>query len=227
MEQKLILASASPRRKELIEQMGLSPMIVKSRVEEKVTKDTPSSVVMELSRQKAEDVKLHLVEYLVMQGIEDLSAPQDLEPTKDEIWNPDQALVLGADTVVAVDGKILGKPRTHAEAADMIRALQGRSHEVYTGVTIFGTLKDDQATDHNASMGCSTFYEETKVHVAAMTEEEILAYARTEEPMDKAGAYGIQGSFGRYISGIEGDYYNVVGLPIAHVYQELKKFLQL
>ena len=74
-------------------------------------------------------------------------------------------------------------------------------------------------------MGCSTFYEETKVHVAAMTEEEILAYARTEEPMDKAGAYGIQGSFGRYISGIEGDYYNVVGLPIAHVYQELKKFL--
>jgi septum formation protein len=160
-----------------------------------------------------------------MQGIEDLSAPQDLEPTKDEIWNPDQALVLGADTVVAVDGKILGKPRTHAEAADMIRALQGRSHEVYTGVTIFGTLKDDQATDHNASMGCSTFYEETKVHVAAMTEEEILAYARTEEPMDKAGAYGIQGSFGKYISGIEGDYYNVVGLPIAHVYQELKKFL--
>ena len=222
MEQILILASAAPRRKELIEQM-----IVKSRVEEKITKDTPSSVVMELSRQKAEDVKLHLVEYLVMQGIEDLSAPQDLEPTKDEIWNPDQALVLGADTVVAVDGKILGKPRTHAEAADMIRALQGRSHEVYTGVTIFGTLKDDQAIDHNASMGCSTFYEETKVHVAAMTEEEILAYARTEEPMDKAGAYGIQGSFGKYISGIEGDYYNVVGLPIAHVYQELKKFLQL
>ena len=132
MEQKLILASASPRRKELIEQMGLSPMIVKSRVEEKMTKDTPSSVVMELSRQKAEDVKLHLVEYLVMQGIEDLSAPQDLEPTKDEIWNPDQALVLGADTVVAVDGKILGKPRTHAEAADMIRSL----HSLHTDAVL-------------------------------------------------------------------------------------------
>ncbi len=187
---KVILASNSPRRRELLRQIGVEPEIRPSKIEEKVTAQTPEEVVMELSLQKAEDVA------------EGAQAG---------------ALILGADTVVAVDGKILGKPESHEEAADMIRLIQGRAHEVYTGVTLI-------CKEETGSRG-RTFAEKTQVLVYPMTEEEIKAYADSDEPMDKAGAYGIQGRFAAYIEGIHGDYNNVVGLPVGRVYQEWKNFM--
>ena len=116
---------------------------------------------------------------------------------------PEGVPIVAADTAVTLDGTILGKPATHSEAADMIRMLSGNTHSVYTGVTLI--CPDGREV---------TFHEKTSVRVAAMTEEEILAYAGTDEPMDKAGAYAIQGHFAPFIDGIDGDYSNVVGLPL-------------
>ncbi len=225
----IILASGSPRRKELMEQMGFHPVIVKSRVEEVITKTDPAEVVEELSQQKAQDVADHLIEYLVDIGLED-SEKNERDPEELSQLDLTSPIILGADTVVAIDGEILGKPASHREAYEMIKRLQGRVHQVYTGVTILrtGAPSSDKtagetiALDGRQTAVCLTFSEKTDVHVVPMTDEEIWAYADTDEPMDKAGAYGIQGTFGKYISRIEGDYYNVVGLPMAHVYQELK-----
>ena len=128
----------------------------------------------------------------------------------------DFSVVIGADTVVAADHRILGKPADHSDARRMIEMLQGNVHQVYTGVTLI--VKDAEGNIRTA-----TFHERTDVDVCEMTKEEIEAYIDTEEPYDKAGAYGIQGSFGIYIRGIRGCYYNVVGLPISRLYHELKK----
>ncbi len=188
---KIILASASPRRRELLTQIGVDFEIKVSDVEEKTTTTEPCEVVQELSRQKAEAV---------------LAACEESE---------EPILVIGADTIVACDGMILGKPKDVEDAVRMLRMLSGRSHEVYTGVTF--AYEGKQQKIH-------TFYEATKVHFAAMTDEEIQTYVDTLDPLDKAGAYGIQGFCARYITGIEGDYNNVVGLPVCRVYQELKRF---
>ncbi len=185
----VILASASPRRLELMRQIGFEPEVIVSHVEEKVTSSVPGEVVMELSRQKAEDVA------------------KDRKPGE---------LVIGSDTVVAVDGKILGKPHSHEEAEEMIHMIEGRAHQVYTGVCMVLKGAEGEADK------IANFYDETDVEVYPMTDEEIRAYANSEEPMDKAGAYGIQGFFGRYIKGIRGSYANVMGLPISMVYQEMK-----
>lgn len=187
MPETIILASGSPRRQELLRQIGIDPVVCKSQVEEVVTSAVPSQVVLELSEQKARDVAVN---------------------------SPIGTVVVGADTVVAADGLILGKPSDHQEACQMIRRIQGRSHQVYTGVTLIAVREE--------GMEIRSFYEETDVHVFAMTEEEILSYAASEEPMDKAGAYAIQDRFAAYIKGIDGDYSNVVGLPVGRVYQELK-----
>lgn len=216
MIKQIILASGSPRRLELLQQIGIRPIVVKSRIEEKITETDPALVVEELSRQKACDVAEHLEEYMIESSFSDPMAGLsetniDLVP----VFNPSQALVLGADTVVSCDGKILGKPHSHDEAFRMIKLLQGRSHQVYTGVTLALPESSERFT----------FHEETVVHVVPMTDEEIRAYAESTEPMDKAGAYGIQGTFGKFIDRIEGDYYNVVGLPLARVYAEIKKFV--
>ena len=125
-------------------------------------------------------------------------------------------LVLPTVGEVKIDGKILGKPADKEEAREMIYKLQGKSHMVYTGVTVIAKSDD--------MVSASSFAEGTKVNVAPMTENEIEAYISTEEPYDKAGAYGIQGLFGKFIEGIEGDYFNVVGLPVHRLYEELKKF---
>lgn len=183
----LILASGSPRRKELLEQIGVEPVIIPSRIEEAVASSVPEKVVMELSSQKAEDVMSKC---------------------------PAGSVVLGADTVVAVDGMILGKPKNHGEACEMIGRIQGRNHQVHTGVAIL--LKEESGIREKH------FTVVTDVEVFPMTEEEIRAYADSEEPMDKAGGYAIQGRFAAYIKGISGDYSNVVGLPVGRVYQELK-----
>lgn len=187
---KIILASGSPRRKELLLQIGIVPEIIVSHVEEKVTSDVPAEVVMSLAEQKAVDVAKEM---------------------------PEGTVILGSDTVVAADGKILGKPKSHEEAYEMIRRLAGRSHQVYTGVCLVKKGPEGEADT------VVSFYDETDVNVSPMTEKEIREYADSEEPMDKAGSYAVQGFFARYIDGLKGSYANVMGLPVHLVYQELKK----
>ncbi|MDO4344175.1 MAG: Maf family protein [Eubacteriales bacterium] len=186
MRETLILASGSPRRRELLQQIGVAFEVVKSNAEERITKTSPGEIVEELSFTKARRVA---AEY----------------PGR---------LVLGADTIVVLDGHVLGKPGNEKEAKDMLRSLQGRSHQVYTGVTL---IKDQNVR---------SFYEKTDVHVYPMTEREIEAYVKTGDCMDKAGAYGIQGSFAAHIRGICGDYYNVMGLPVGRLWQELKAWTE-
>ena len=185
---RLVLASASPRRRELLSQIGLEFTVMPSTKEENAKATEAGALVQELSRQKAADIW------------EQLSGAD----------NQPELLVIGADTVVCCEGKILGKPHSREAAAEMLTALQGRSHEVYTGVTLYSQSE------------AITFFECTQVEFYPMTEAEISDYIDSKEPMDKAGAYGIQGLGARFVKGIRGDYNNVVGLPVGRLYQELK-----
>ncbi|EXG88291.1 MAF protein [Clostridium sp. ASBs410] len=189
--ERLVLASASPRRKELLAQIGITPEIVPSTIEEKITTSVPEEAVMELSRQKAKDVASRM------------------QPG---------TYVIGADTVVAAGGEILGKPVSHEDAYRMISLMEGRTHQVYTGVTLV------YCGDRGNKV--RTFVEKTDVHLYPMSDGEIRAYADSADPMDKAGAYGIQGIFAAFIKGIDGDYNNVVGLPVGRVYQEIKQMFE-
>ena len=221
MNKKIILASASPRRRELLTQIGIGFEVVVSETEEKITSTEPAKVVEELSAQKAEAVWEKFASMAASQ-VSDTSAgrPDEDSDVCDAEQNCEEGkkadiVVLGADTVVACDGKILGKPVDVENAVKMLRLLQGREHEVYTGVTIlYGKSGVQKAL---------TFHEKTTVHFCPMTEAQIREYVATGDPMDKAGSYGIQGFCARYIRGIEGDYNNVVGLPAGRVYQELYK----
>lgn len=187
---RVILASASPRRKELLAQIVDDFEICVSDVEEIITEKEPAKVVEELSVQKA---------FAVYSGTEG------------------DVLVIGADTVVAMEDKILGKPSDKADAFSMLQMLQAKEHSVYTGVTV--CMRRDNKEQK------ITFSECTGVRFYPMTEAEIQEYIATGEPMDKAGAYGIQGIGGRFVEKISGDYNNVVGLPVARLYQELKEYL--
>lgn len=180
----IILASASPRRKEILELADLKFDIMPSNAEEITTKRAPNEVVMELASIKAKDIY-------------DKSDKQ--------------SMIVGADTVVAYQGQILGKPADETDAKRMLSMLSGQTHEVYTGVCII----EDGKT--------KTFYEETKVTFYKISDKQIDHYIKTGEPMDKAGSYGIQGKAAVFIKGIEGDYYNVVGFPIARFLQEITK----
>ncbi len=194
---KIILASASPRRRELLGQIGLEFEVRVSNVEEKVTAVEPGLVVEELSEQKAEAV------------LAELACEEDV-------------LVIGADTVVAAKGRILGKPSDEKDAIRMLEELSGESHEVYTGVTLlYRSFRGEEPCVQR-----HVFHERTKVKFYPMSPQEIEFYAASGECMDKAGAYGIQGLCARYIQGIEGDYNNVVGLPVGRLYQEIKRLLQ-
>lgn len=197
MNKRIILASASPRRRELLTQIGLTFEVVVSETEEKITSTEPAKVVEELSAQKAEAV------WNCIQ----LQADGTGEAAGED------RIVIGADTVVACEGRILGKPKNTEDAVSMLQMLQGRAHEVYTGVTILYGEDGEKKT--------LTFHEKTAVHFCPMTEAQIREYVATGDPMDKAGSYGIQGICARYIRGIEGDYNNVVGLPAGRVYQEM------
>lgn len=183
---RFILASASPRRKELLSQVGIEFEVIKSDVEEIITHTEPDEVVIELSRQKAEDVY------------------------ENHLKIKEDSLVIGADTVVAVNGRILGKPKDQEDAFRMLSDIAGGSHFVYTGVTLI--INSEYVS----------FSVATKVDVYEMSDEEIWRYIRTGEPMDKAGAYGIQGMFAAFVKGIEGDYNNVVGLPVGRICEELR-----
>lgn len=186
---KLILASASPRRKELLEQIGSVFEIIPAKGEEIITKEVPKEVVQELALQKAREVADAVME--------------------------EEIIVLGADTVVVYDGKILGKPKNREDAIWMLTSLSGNTHSVYTGVAIICKDKEKEQV--------LNFYEETKVTMYPMSAAEIEAYVNSGEPMDKAGAYGIQGKCAIHIEKILGDYNNVVGLPVARIYQEMSR----
>lgn len=197
---QIILASASPRRKELLEQIGLTFEVCPARGEEIITSREPSEVVRELSGQKAGEVASMISQYGEMHR--ELVTPQDI-------------LVIGADTVVAAEQEILGKPKDEEDAFRMLSMLSGKTHSVYTGVTFVLIDASGKAGEH-------TFYEKTDVTMKPLTELEIKRYIATGEPMDKAGAYGIQGRCAIYIEKINGDYNNVVGLPVARIYKELQ-----
>ena len=208
---RLVLASASPRRRELLSQIGLEFTVMPSTKEENAKTTEAGALVQELSRQKAVDIWEHL------SGGQGQNPDADQEQIAEETQEPNlngkrqpELLVIGADTVVCCEGKILGKPHSREAAAEMLTALQGRSHEVYTGVTLYSQSET------------VTFFECTQVEFYPMTEVEISEYIDSKEPMDKAGAYGIQGLGARFVKGIRGDYNNVVGLPVGHLYQELK-----
>lgn len=185
---KIILASASPRRREILHNMGLEFTVMPAADEEKTEKVQPPEVVEELSLSKA------------------LNISKQVE--KD-------TLIIGADTVVAFDGKILGKPKNQKDAFETLKFLQGTTHQVYTGVTIL--------CGDSGEWVPVTFSECTQVTFYPVSEEEILRYVESGEGMDKAGSYGIQGYFGGYVKKIDGDYLNVVGFPAARMFYELKK----
>ena len=250
---EIFLASASPRRRELLAQIGLDFEIRVSTAEERTDKTLPWEVVEALSRQKAENVAAEIGEKIgkeadeasdkITAGSEEACNKASEKNAEDvrtaetgtgknaedvkaaKIGTEKKALIIGADTVVARESasgyEILGKPGTVEKAMKMLRSLQGGSHHVYTGVTLlFGYLDGEGrfVTEER-----KTFHEKTRVEFYPMTEEEIREYAESGDPLDKAGAYGIQGFCARYIKGIEGDYNNVVGLPVGRLYQELVK----
>ena len=201
---KIILASASPRRKELLKQMGLEFEVMPSHCEEVITRKIPWEIVMELSSQKARE----LVYKAAMDSLSDDKSGND--------GDGQNVLVIGADTIVAYKDEILGKPKDKDDAVRMLKLLQGKQHSVYTGVSLV-YLKEGIAQTR-------TFVEETKVYVAPMTDEQIEAYVATGEPMDKAGAYAIQGHAALWCAGIEGCYYNIMGLPVHRTAQLLREF---
>lgn len=183
---KYVLASGSPRRRELMEMAGISFDIIVSNADESLPEGISSyDAVRMLSEKKALEV-LSRVE--------------------------DGKIVIGADTVVSVDERILGKPHDDFDAFDMLKMLSGREHQVYTGVTICSPEKK------------LSFVQTTNVYFYNLSDEQIREYVATGEPRDKAGAYGIQGKGGLLCEKIEGDYFNVVGLPIARLKRELEKF---
>lgn len=191
---KIILASASPRRRELLEQIGMDFEVIRSDIEEKTGSHVPSEMVMELSEKKAMDIFERL-----------------------PLEKRESVIVTGADTVVALKNQIMGKPLDAGKAQEMLLMLQGKTHQVYTGVTLI--WQEDKGKEPFKK----SFYEKTDVTMYPMSMQEINAYVDTGEPMDKAGAYGIQGRCAAFIREISGDYYNVVGLPIGRLYQEIKK----
>ena len=190
---KIILASASPRRKELLEQIGVDFEIAVSDKETEIDCMDP----VEACRKQAYNKALDIVEKSRLK------------------YGDKDFVVISADTIVAIEGKILGKPKDKSDARQMLKTLSGRKHRVYTAVFVYNSLKDSY----------ESFVEDTPVEVARLSSEEIEDYLEKKEPYDKAGAYAIQGYFSRYIVGIEGDYYNVMGLPVGRLYREYLKEL--
>ena len=186
---RYILASQSPRRRGLLARTGLEFDVIPSDVNEKITKEVPSDVVMELAHQKAENVYA-------------------------KITDSDDYTVIGSDTIVVYRDEILGKPADKQEAYDMLSMLADRTHQVYTGVSLIQKKQGEKTI--------KTFYCQTDVTLYPIDKEDLHRYVESGDPLDKAGAYGIQGDFSIHVKGIKGDYNNVVGLPIGRVYQELK-----
>jgi len=171
---KYVLASASPRRTQIFTELGLDFTVVPSNAEENTDKVLPDKVVQALAKLKAE-----------------------------EVFSRTGGVVVSADTVVVLDGKIMGKPKDEKDAERMLESLSGRAHEVYTGVCVMTDAK-------TVTKACCT-----KVRFRKLSDVEISRYIATKEPLDKAGAYGISGLGALFVEGIEGDFWNVVGFPIS------------
>ena len=184
---KIILASQSPRRRELLSRIGITHFdVLPAQGEEHIDHSLPAGLLVEaLARQKAAEIAA--------------CAPPD-------------AVIIAADTVVALDNEILGKPHTAQEAAEMLQKLSGRQHTVYTGVAV--RQNDTELVEREAA----------QVHFRPLSPQEIRAYIATGEPMDKAGAYGVQGYGCLFVEGIVGDYYNVMGLPVCRLGRMLRQF---
>lgn len=187
MSYRIVLASGSPRRKEILAQIGATYDVIVSDCDESTSLTSPAELVKELSYRKAEAVA------------KDVTGP---------------VIVVGADTVVAYDGKILGKPKDDADAMRMIALLSGAVHQVYTGVSLI--IKEADGTSNTIS-----FVECSEVEVESLNERQIADYIATGEGKDKAGSYAVQGIFAAHIKGIKGDYFNIVGLPVAGIYKRL------
>jgi len=183
---RIILASNSPRRKELLMQLGVKFEIIPSNFEEQVFDLAPSKLVEHFAYMKAKDVA---------QSVQN------------------DALVIGSDTIVCLN-EIMGKPKHREDAFNMLRKLSGKQHHVLTGLSIFNTATGESMTGHEC----------TVVKMKELSNAEITAYINTGEPMDKAGAYAIQGMGSLFIEGIEGDYFNVVGLPLFRLGKMLEHF---
>lgn len=182
----MILASSSPRRKELLGFITKDFDVLSPDVDEDIAETNPAKLVMALSKKKADAA-------LERAG--------------------EKAVVIGADTVVVLDRHILGKPEDEADAARMLRMLSGRKHYVYTGFTVINGYTGKTRTD----------VVKTAVLFNVLSDEEIAGYIKTREPMDKAGAYGIQGYGSKFISAVNGDYFCVMGFPVSSIYEALKK----
>ena len=197
----LVLASASPRRRELLTQAGFSFQVRAAHIpEDPNPNEDPIAYVTRLAREKAQAI------------FDQLSAPEGGQPETAVVLTGEKLVVLGADTTVTLDHHILGKPEDAADAARMLRLLSGRTHRVITGVAVVTAESTEVAS------------EVTAVRFLTLSDAEITAYIATGEPMDKAGAYAIQGRAARWIPRIEGDYFNVVGLPIALVSTMLESY---
>ena len=192
---KIILASGSPRRRELLQQVGLEFTVLVTDADESTDITDPAELVEVLSRRKAEAA---VAEYL-----------------KQEKDSNEKVLVVSADTVVAIDGMIMGKPKDEKDALDILMSLSGRTHDVYTGVSCILLSEGREKSEY-------CFAERTGVTMYDFDEEEALDYIATGEPMDKAGAYGIQGIGARLVEKIDGDYNNVVGFPLAAFLRKCK-----
>ena len=187
----IILASGSPRRKEILEQVGIPFTVQASNKEEVITENEPVNIVKGLASMKANDIA-----------------------EKAKIND----VIIGCDTIVAYNNQIMGKPKNEEDAKRMLQLLQNDVHEVYTGVSVIIKMLADDGSECDKEIN---FAVETKVYVNAMSEEQIESYVATKEPMDKAGAYAVQGKFAVHIKKLDGDYYNVVGLPISRLYDVL------
>ena len=186
-DKRLILASGSPRRRELMERFGVPFEVIPARDEERAEAGlSPEALVRALAAHKAREVSRRV--------------------------GDDEAVIIAADTVVEIDGEVLGKPGTAGRAEEMLAALSGRAHHVWSGICV------RQGTEERIHAEC------TAVHFRALAPEEIAAYAATGEPLDKAGAYGYQGLASLFVERIEGDYFNVVGLPVCALGQMLREF---
>jgi len=218
LNKRVILASGSPRRKELLEMIGVEFEVISGNQEENYKSTQPEDIVKELALMKAEYVA----------KIIESKYHKDF-------------LIIGADTIVVMDNKIIEKPGDQEEALEMLRNLQGRSHYVYTGVALLNYVADrcknhkgdkleEKAEKEEQACGANGFKKEvfnftakTKVHIDSISDEEIKDYIKTGDPFDKAGGYGIQGRFAVFVKGIEGEYYNVMGLPVASLYKKIKQ----
>lgn len=196
----IILASNSPRRKELLERAGYTFTVMPSDCDESTDIRFPKDMVMELAGRKAENVYKKVC--ADRSGMEAEAQP---------------FIVIGSDTVVALNGRILGKPVDYDDAYNTLNSLSGQTHNVYTGVSIIYYDGEKCRT--------KTFYENTEVTFYPMTHEEIVGYLATGDPFDKAGSYGIQTQGGLFVKEIKGSYDNVVGLPLSRLYHELNEML--